>query len=225
MPHGSRDSFAGQLYLLYHVNLRTLKIRGDPISEPADLMRESATVAGLAGLFLAGWLATLAQAAPNIVFIITDDQDKLVRARVALALPSRVEGGAPPARRGGARPPPTPQPPASPPAATMQIGGDWNMPKLHEYIAQEGINFTTFISNFAGAAGPVADLCPCPARGQGPHAGRWWWRWWWSVVGGRRSVVARWWLVASLALGPPPQERATCMCLPPATDGGRGTVP
>ena len=49
------------------------------------MAKPAAAVAGLAGLVLAGWLVTLAQAAPNIVFVITDDQDKLVRTRVALA--------------------------------------------------------------------------------------------------------------------------------------------
>ena len=36
------------------------------------------------------------------------------------------------------------------------------MPKLHKYVAQEGISFTTFISNFAGAAGWVGCVVALP---------------------------------------------------------------
>ncbi|KAI7844023.1 hypothetical protein COHA_002363 [Chlorella ohadii] len=49
---------------------------------------------------------------PNIIFILTDDQDAV-------------------------------------------MGGDWHMPKLRRHLANEGINFTSYITNFA--------LC-CPSR-------------------------------------------------------------
>ncbi|KAL4431762.1 hypothetical protein ABPG77_002978 [Micractinium sp. CCAP 211/92] len=52
------------------------------------------------------------QRRPNIVFILTDDQDAV-------------------------------------------MGGDWHMPKLSQHLAQQGINFTNYVANFA--------LC-CPSR-------------------------------------------------------------